>query len=87
MDESLEEIYTIYSIAYLNTGKLDINNLLTIKELFNILDLNHDERVNELEINQIMNNILIAQKFDINGDLTIDYNDLRTIISYIEEHK
>ena len=77
-----------YNVHYdiLNTGKLDINNLLTIKELFNILDLNHDERVNELEINQIMNNILIAQKFDINGDLTIDYNDLRTIISYIEEH-
>lgn len=23
MDEPLEEIYTIYSIAYLNTGKLD----------------------------------------------------------------
>ena len=78
-----------YNVHYdiLNTGKLDINNLLTIKELFNILDLNHDERVNELEINQIMNNILIAQKFDINGDLTIDYNDLRTIISYIEEHE
>lgn len=78
-----------YNVNYdiLNTGKLDINNLLTIKELFNILDLNHDERVNELEINQIMNNILIAQKFDINGDLTIDYNDLRTIISYIEEHE
>lgn len=78
-----------YNVNYdiLNTGKLDINNLLTIKELFNILDLNHDERVNELEINQIMNNILIAQKFDINGDLSIDYNDLRTIISYIEEHE
>lgn len=78
-----------YNVHYdiLNTGKLDINNLLTIKELFNILDLNHDERVNELEINQIMNNILIAQKFDINGDLAIDYNDLRTIISYIEEHE
>ena len=78
-----------YNVNYdiLNTGKLDINNLLTIKELFNILDLNHDERVNELEINQIMNNILIAQKFDINGDLTIDYNDLRSIISYIEEHE
>ena len=78
-----------YNVHYdiLNTGKLDINNLLTIKELFNILDLNHDERVNELEINQIMNNILIAQKFDINGDLVIDYNDLRTIISYIEEHE
>ena len=78
-----------YNVHYdiLNTGKLDINNLLTIKELFNILDLNHDERVNELEINQIMNNILIAQKFDINGDLSIDYNDLRTIISYIEEHE
>lgn len=78
-----------YNVNYdiLNTGKLDINNLLTIKELFNILDLNHDERVNELEINQIMNNILIAQKFDINGDLTIDYNDLRTIISYIKEHE
>lgn len=78
-----------YNVHYdiLNTGKLDINNLLTIKELFNILDLNHDERVNELEINQIMDNILIAQKFDINGDLTIDYNDLRTIISYIEEHE
>lgn len=78
-----------YNVHYdiLNTGKLDINNLLTIKELFNILDLNHDERVNELEINQIMNNILIAQKFDINADLTIDYNDLRTIISYIEEHE
>ena len=78
-----------YNVHYdiLNTGKLDINNLLTIKELFNILDLNHDERVNELEINQIMNNILIAQKFDINGDLTIDYNDLRSIISYIEEHE
>ena len=78
-----------YNVNYdiLNTGKLDINNLLTIKELFNILDLNHDERVNELEINQIMNNILIAQKFDINGDLAIDYNDLRTIISYIEEHE
>ena len=80
-----EEYNANYDI--LNTGKLDINNLLTIKELFNILDLNHDERVNELEINQIMNNILIAQKFDINGDLTIDYNDLRTIISYIEEHE
>ena len=78
-----------YNVHYdiLNTGKLDINNLLTIKELFNILDLNHDERVNELEINQIMNNILIAQKFDINGDLTIDYNDLRSIISYVEEHE
>ena len=78
-----------YNVHYdiLNTGKLDINNLLTIKELFNILDLNHDERVNELEINQIMNNILIAQKFDINGDLRIDYNDLRSIISYIEEHE
>ena len=78
-----------YNVNYdiLNTGKLDINNLLTIKELFNILDLNHDERVNELEINQIMDNILIAQKFDINGDLTIDYNDLKTIISYIEEHE
>ena len=78
-----------YNVHYdiLNTGKLDINNLLTIKELFNILDLNHDERVNELEINQIMNNILIAQKFDINGDLTIDYNDLKSIISYIEEHE
>lgn len=78
-----------YNVHYdiLNTGKLDINNLLTIKELFNILDLNHDERVNELEINQIMNNILIAQKFDINGDLAIDYNDLRSIISYIEEHE
>lgn len=78
-----------YNVHYdiLNTGKLDINNLLTIKELFNILDLNHDERVNELEINQIMNNILIAQKFDINGDLVIDYNDLRSIISYIEEHE
>lgn len=78
-----------YNVHYdiLNTGKLDINNLLTIKELFNILDLNHDERVNKLEINQIMDNILIAQKFDINGDLTIDYNDLRTIISYIEEHE
>lgn len=78
-----------YNVHYdiLNTGKLDINNLLTIKELFNILDLNHDERVNELEINQIIDNILIAQKFDINGDLTIDYNDLRTIISYIEEHE
>ena len=78
-----------YNVNYdiLNTGKLDINNLLTIKELFNILDLNHDERVNELEINQIMNNILIAQKFDINGDLAIDYNDLRSIISYIEEHE
>ena len=82
MDEEYNVHYDI-----LNTGKLDINNLLTIKELFNILDLNHDERVNELEINQIMNNILIAQKFDINGDLTIDYNDLRTIISYIEEHE
>ena len=81
MDEEYNVHYDI-----LNTGKLDINNLLTIKELFNILDLNHDERVNELEINQIMNNILIAQKFDINGDLVIDYNDLRTIISYIEEH-
>ena len=78
-----------YNVHYdiLNTGKLDINNLLTIKELFNILDLNHDERVNELEINQIMNNILIAQKFDINGDLAIDYNDLKSIISYIEEHE
>lgn len=82
MDEEYNVHYDI-----LNTGKLDINNLLTIKELFNILDLNHDERVNELEINQIMNNILIAQKFDINGDLVIDYNDLRTIISYIEEHE
>ena len=82
MDEEYNVHYDI-----LNTGKLDINNLLTIKELFNILDLNHDERVNELEINQIMNNILIAQKFDINGDLSIDYNDLRTIISYIEEHE
>ena len=82
MDEEYNVHYDI-----LNTGKLDINNLLTIKELFNILDLNHDERVNELEINQIMNNILIAQKFDINGDLVIDYNDLRSIISYIEEHE
>lgn len=78
-----------YNVNYdiLNTGKFDINNLLTIKELFNILDLNHDERVNELEINQIIDNILIVQKFDINGDLIIDYNDLKTIISYIEEHE
>ena len=78
-----------YNVNYdiLNTGKFDINNLLTIKELFNILDLNHDERVNELEINQIIDNILIVQKFDINGDLIIDYNDLKAIISYIEEHE
>lgn len=78
----------VYNINYdiLNKGVLDMENLLVIKKLFNTLDINHDNIINQLEIDTIVNNISLFKSYDINHDLKIDYNDINTIIQYITDN-
>lgn len=79
----------VYNIKYdiLNKGQLDEENLIIINKLFKTLDLNHDNIVNQLEIDEIIRMITLFQKYDINGDLLIDYNDVNDIIQYILDHE
>ena len=85
-----EDFYNkVYNIKYdiLNKGNLDEENLLIIKQLFKTLDLNHDNVVNQFEIDEIIEMINLFQKYDINGDLLIDYKDINNIINYILSHE
>ena len=78
-----------YNIKYdiLNKGHFDIENLLVIKELFNALDINHDNIIDQQEIDGIVSIIDVYKNFDIDGDLKIDYKDVNNIITYIINHK
>lgn len=85
-----EEFYqNIYNIKYdvLNKGTLDMENLIIIKKLFITLDINHDNIVNQIEIDEIVKMINLFLKYDMNHDLKIDYNDINQIIQYILEHE
>lgn len=78
-----------YNIKYdiLNIGTYDLKNLLAIKQLYELLDLNHDGYVNDFEIDEILRMINIFLKFDLNGDLLINYQDVNALLSYIELHE
>ena len=85
-----EDFYNnVYNIEYdvLNKGEVDFNNLYIIKNLFELLDLNHDNIVNQFEINEILGIIYDLMVFDVNNDLNIDHNDLNFIISFILDHE
>ena len=78
-----------YNIKYdiLNKGNVNMENLIIIKQLFEALDLNKDNIVNKSEIDEILSIIELYRKYDINGDLKIDYNDINNVIQYILEHE
>lgn len=78
-----------YNVKYdiLNKGKYDLENLAVIQQLFNALDINNDNYVDQQEIDEIINIINIYRNFDLNGDLKIDFDDVNNVISYILNHK
>ena len=78
----------VYKLEYdlLNKGTVDMDNLFMIKKLYKILDINHDEIVNDYEIQYILNVIMKFLPFDIDNNLLVDYNDINTIANYIDQH-
>lgn len=70
----------------LNIGSYDLRNLVAIKELFKSIDINNDQCIDKREIKEVSEIIMNYLKYDINGDLIIDYRDLNTSISYISNN-
>lgn len=82
-------INNVYNIKYdvLNIGTVNNQNLVIIKHLFDILDINKDEVVNKYEITTILKHIELISKYDFNNDLKIDYDDIVAILNYLISHE
>jgi len=79
----------IYVIEYdlLNKGKVDLQNLYIIKNLFMLMDVNHDNIISQIEIEALIGIIYDLKIFDINNDLKVDAKDLNFIVTFILDHE
>ena len=79
----------IYVIEYdlLNKGKVDLQNLYIIKNLFMLMDVNHDNVISQMEIEALIGIIYDLKIFDINNDLKVDAKDLNFIVKFILDHE